>query len=55
MDRQRLPGGTHALQRRYETLCEQPGTEEARDVRIWAGRDFDAELFDRRAANARRR
>jgi hypothetical protein len=26
--------------------------KEANDYRIWAGNDFNAELFDRRAANA---
>jgi len=45
-------GGPHGYQRFLETLREHPKSEEARDLRLWAGRDFDAELFDRRAANA---
>ena len=45
-------GGPHGYQRFLETLREQPESEEARDLRRWAGRDFDAEVFDRRAANA---
>lgn len=35
-----------------DTLREDPDSEEASAYRRWAGNDFNAELFDRRAANA---
>lgn len=44
-------GSPHRCHGFLETLREQPETEEARDLRIWAGRDFETELFDRRGAN----
>jgi hypothetical protein len=44
--------GPHGYQRFLETLREQPESKEAHDLRRWTGRDFDAELFDRRVANA---
>jgi hypothetical protein len=45
-------GGPGGYQRFLETIRDRLRSEEARDLRRWAGRDFDAELFDRRAANA---
>ncbi|MDR6208023.1 hypothetical protein QF025_006824 [Paraburkholderia graminis] len=30
----------------------EPDSDEAKRYRAWAGDDFDAELFDRRAANS---
>jgi hypothetical protein len=45
-------GGPGGYQRFLDTIREQPRSKEARDLKRWAGHDFDAELFDRRAANA---
>jgi hypothetical protein len=33
-------------------LASEPDSEEAQEYRMWAGDDFDPELFDRRATNA---
>ncbi|MFL9994206.1 plasmid pRiA4b ORF-3 family protein [Paraburkholderia sediminicola] len=45
-------GGPFGYQGFLDTLRERPDSEEAKDYRRWVGEDFDAELFDRRAANA---
>lgn len=45
-------GGPFGYQEFLDTLHEHPESEEVNDYRRWAGHDFDAELFDRRAANA---
>ena len=45
-------GGPFGYQQFLDTLAEDPDSEEANDYRRWAGNDFNAELFDRRAANA---
>ena len=45
-------GGPFGYQEFLDSLREQPESEEDNDYRRWAGPDFDAELFDRRAANA---
>jgi hypothetical protein len=45
-------GGPFGYQQFLDTLAEHPENEEANDCRRWAGNDFNAELFDRRAANA---
>lgn len=45
-------GGPRGYQRFWETIRERPRSQEARDLRRWAGQDSDVELFDRRAANA---
>jgi Plasmid pRiA4b ORF-3-like protein len=42
------PGYGHFL----DTLRDAPDSDEAQDLRNWAGGAFDPELFDRRAANA---
>ena len=34
------------------TLEDNPYSEEAKEMREWAGLDFDPERFDRKAANA---
>lgn len=43
-----VPGYQHFL----EAISSQPLTEDGRYALEWAGGSFDAELFDRRAANA---
>jgi hypothetical protein len=45
-------GGPHGYQEMLRVLTDQPRSERAQEYRTWAGEDFDAELFDRRAANA---
>jgi hypothetical protein len=45
-------GGPFRYQDILDTLHKRPRSEEAKDYLRWAGEDFDAELFDRRAANA---
>ena len=45
-------GGTPGYLHFLETLQNAPDSEEARELRDWAGGDFNPELFDRHAANA---
>ncbi|MGF6754819.1 plasmid pRiA4b ORF-3 family protein [Paraburkholderia sp. GAS42] len=45
-------GGTHGYTEMLRVLSHEPNSDEAQELRTWAGDNFDAELFDRRAANA---
>jgi hypothetical protein len=45
-------GGAGEYLRYLEDIFKDPQSEEAKRLREWAGEDFKAELFDRRAANA---
>lgn len=45
-------GGIHGYHDFLETLLTRPHGKEAEELRLWAGGEFDPELFDRRAANA---
>lgn len=45
-------GGPLAYQETLECIARDPTGHEAREFLQWAGSDFDAQLFDRRAANA---
>ncbi|MDO8892329.1 MAG: plasmid pRiA4b ORF-3 family protein [Sulfurimicrobium sp.] len=45
-------GGAHGYQAFLETVLGKPHSEEAKELLIWAGGTFNAELFDHRAANA---
>lgn len=45
-------GGPYGYHEFLATLRRRPNSEEAQHYRLWAGKDFDAELFDRHAANA---
>jgi len=45
-------GGTHGYTEMLRVLSHEPNSDEAQELRTWAGDDFDAELFGRRAANA---
>jgi len=45
-------GGFMGYHQFLETLLTQPHSEQAQEYRNWAGGDFDAERFDRQAANA---
>jgi hypothetical protein len=45
-------GGTNGYAEMLRVLSVDPDGDEATRYRTWAGDDFDAELFDRRAANA---
>jgi len=45
-------GGIWGYQESLATLEDEPYSEEAKEMREWAGLDFDPERFDRRAANA---
>jgi len=45
-------GGATGYHEFLEKLLTAPDSAEARALRLWAGGEFDAERFDRRAANA---
>jgi hypothetical protein len=45
-------GGSHGYHDFLESLLTAPHSDEAKELLQWAGGCFDAELFDRRAANA---
>ena len=45
-------GGTYGYAEMLRVLSIDPDGDEAKRYRTWAGDDFDAELFDRRAANS---
>ncbi|MFM0758366.1 plasmid pRiA4b ORF-3 family protein [Paraburkholderia strydomiana] len=45
-------GGTYGYAEMLRVLSLEPDSDEAKRYRTWAGDDFDAELFDRRAANS---
>jgi hypothetical protein len=45
-------GGPHGYGEMLRVLADALRSDQAQEYRTWAGEDFDAELFDRRAANA---
>ena len=45
-------GGMGGYQDSLTTLKDRPNSEAAKEMREWAGLDFDPERFDRKAANA---
>ena len=45
-------GGMGGYQDSLATLKDRPNSEAAKEMREWAGLDFDPERFDRKAANA---
>ena len=45
-------GGIWGYQESLNTLENSPYSDEAKEMREWAGLDFDPERFDRKAANA---
>jgi hypothetical protein len=45
-------GGVHGYHDFLETLLTQPHSDTAQELLLWVGGEFNAELFDRRAANA---
>lgn len=45
-------GGIPGYEQFLDTLRNEPDSEEARELRTWAGGPFDPEAFDRRIANA---
>jgi len=45
-------GGIWGYQESLDTLEDNPYSEEAKEMREWAGLDFDPDRFDRMAANA---
>ena len=45
-------GGIWGYQESLAILEDNPYSEEAKEIRVWAGLDFDPERFDRKAANA---
>jgi hypothetical protein len=45
-------GGTHGYAEMLRAPSLEPDSDEAKRYRTWPGDDFDAELFDRRAANS---
>jgi Plasmid pRiA4b ORF-3-like protein len=45
-------GGVGGYEKMLNVLASEPDSGEAREYRMWAGDDFNPELFDRRATNA---
>lgn len=45
-------GGSGSYERFVECFCEDPNSDETRQLLEWAGTDFDPERFDRHAINA---